>query len=132
MLELIIVVVIIGILTAIALPNYFGMKEREHDKDASASLKLIMAAQRIYRMETGNYDEQNSGVGATDIANINTILRLSLPSAASRVWDYRTKSDNTALPPTTCAESIRTTTARTISFNNIGDDDPVRDGACPP
>lgn len=123
-LELVIVVVIIGILAAIALPSYFGMKEREHDKDASANLKLIMAAQRIYRMERGGYLENGT------IANINDLLRLSLPAAANNIWDFKTEANNAGAPPTTCGQATRTTTSRTISFNNIGEDDPVKDGVC--
>lgn len=135
LLETVIVVVIISILVAIALPSYYGMKERDHDKDAGANLKLIMAAQKIYRMETGVYDIEDSGTPATDISNINSILRLSLPSGANRIWDYKAVADNVASPPTSCVEATRTTVgligaSRSLSFRNTGNDDAVT-GSCP-
>lgn len=135
LLETLIVIVIISILAAIALPYYYGVKEQENDKDASTNLKLIMAAEKIYRMEVGAYDVEDSGNAATDIANINDILRLSLPSAGNRVWDYKTVADNGAAPPTACAQATRTTAgligaSRTLRFRNTGEDDPVS-GTCP-
>jgi len=109
LIEVLTVVVIIAILVAIALPSYVAMKEKEHDREAGASMRLIMAAQKIYRMETSVYDVENSGAAATDIANINSVLRLSIPNDnATRIWDYRTVADNVADPQTTCVEATRT------------------------
>lgn len=127
LLEMLIVVVIIAVLAALALPNYFGMKEREYDRDAGANLKLIMAAQKIYRMETGVYDARAYG----NIDTINNILRLSLPSGTTKLWDYRTVSDNMAAPPTTCVEAQRSGTARTLRFRNT-EDEPVGNYDNPP
>lgn len=149
LLETIIVVVIIGILVAIALPNYYGMKERDFDKDGGANLKLIIAAQKIYRMETGNYDFRNTGAATPDVINanttddidkINSILRLSLPRGTTRIWNYQTVADIVSDPQTTCAQATRTDVSRlgptrSLRFNTA-DTEPVGEyggasGTCP-
>lgn len=79
LLELIIVIVVIGILTAISLPNFTKAKERALSKEAAANLKLIYAAEKIYQLEVGGF------YGTTDIDLINSQLRLSLNEAN---WDY--------------------------------------------
>jgi len=103
LIEVLTVVVIIAILVAIALPSYVGMKEAEHNREAGASMRLIMAAQKIYRMETAQY-----WVGANE-TNLNSNLRLSLPTdAGTAIWGYQTVADNVADPQTTCVEATRT------------------------
>lgn len=81
LIELIAVVVIIGILAAIMVPNYNRARERAVDKQAKAILSLIRAAQRNYKMETGGYCP-----GTTSISDINTNLRLDLVDDGN--WGY--------------------------------------------
>jgi len=79
--ELLIVVVIIGVLAALALPGFGVTKERVLDREAKATLSLLQAAEKIYRMEEGGY------YSSTDIGNINTNLRLNIP-ASGLSWGY--------------------------------------------
>ena len=72
LIELMVVVIIVGILAGIALPQYVRSRERTMDKQAKAILSLIRAAERAYKMETGGY---YTGSG---ISNINTYLNLDL------------------------------------------------------
>lgn len=83
LLELMIIVVILGVLATLGLVNYTGIREHALGKEARANLKLIAAAERIYRMEYGFYYGRQA-----DEAEINTLLKLSLPTAAGRTWDY--------------------------------------------
>jgi len=87
--ELIFVLVIIGILASLALPNYRNIKEQALDKEAKVNLKLIQAAEKIYRMEVGFYYHS---IVCPDNAGINTNLRLSLPTGSSRSWSYQTQT----------------------------------------
>jgi len=82
LIEIIIVIVIVGILSAIALPNFGIMREKQLDKEAKAVLKLIQAAERIYRMENGSY------YSSSNIALINSNLRLGLPDTGTPNWTY--------------------------------------------
>jgi prepilin-type N-terminal cleavage/methylation domain-containing protein len=54
LLELIIVIGIILILAGISIPNFYKAKERSLGREAISNLKLIAAAERIYRMESPN------------------------------------------------------------------------------
>lgn len=121
LLELIVVILIIGIIAAIALPNFGPMRERVLDKEATANLKLIQAAERVYRMETSFYYPYSGS--ETSIGTINTDLRLFLPAGATRNWDYEVKD-------TGCAQATRTVgTVRYWRFD-IGEDEPLS-GTCP-
>ena len=90
--------VIIGILATLGLPQFSRTKERAIGKEAIANLKLIAAAEKIYRMEANAYYPIPAGTRSniagdcsTDGA-INGCLRLSLPSGATRNWDYAVSS----------------------------------------
>ncbi|MEI6831897.1 MAG: prepilin-type N-terminal cleavage/methylation domain-containing protein [Candidatus Omnitrophota bacterium] len=89
LLELIIVVVIIGIMAALAMPQYNKTKERVLQKEAIANIKLIAAAEKIYRMEAGGYlgcycynptHCANAGYGC------NALLHLSLSTSKWNYW----------------------------------------------
>lgn len=81
--EIIIVVVIIAILSAIALPNFNKSKENGYNREANLTLKLIQDAERFYYIEHDNYTicDDNSAV----IAN----LKLNIPTDSTRYWDYK-------------------------------------------
>lgn len=79
LMELMVVVIIIGLLATLALPAFHGMKERALNKEAMANLKLIQAAERIYRMEYGVYWP------CGDTSVLNDQLKLDL---SARNWDY--------------------------------------------
>jgi len=83
LMELMVVVIIVGILATIAIVQFSGPKEQSLEKEAKANLKLIAAAQKIYRMEVGSY------VTAGNEKDINNRLRLMLPQkTGSKNWDY--------------------------------------------
>ncbi len=82
LIEILIVVIIVGILASLALPNFGPFKENTLDKEAKASLSLIRAAEKIYRMENGSYHM------ATNTVQVNNWLRLSLPTSGSSNWGY--------------------------------------------
>lgn len=85
LIEMLIVIIIIGILAALALPNFGPFKEKTLEREAKASLSLIRAAEKIYRMENSSY---YPGAGTVLTAAINTNLKLSLPTGTPN-WDYK-------------------------------------------
>lgn len=87
LIELLIVLVIVGILVSFAVPQFAVTKERALDREAKATLGLMRAAERIYKMEEGSY-YPSAGSSTSDIDAINTNLKLSLPAAASGNWTY--------------------------------------------
>ena len=82
--ELLVVIVIIGILAALGMPTYSAIKEKTLDREAKASLALIQAAEKIYKMETTFYYPYSGSESNVD--NINNNLKLSLPNPVS--WSY--------------------------------------------
>lgn len=105
--ELIIVVIIIGILASIAIPAYMHTQERAFDSDAKASVKLIQAAERIYRLESGFYYPPSGSVSVN--STINTNLKLSLPVTTPK-WTYTANSTGNASALRTSGSHIRTWT----------------------
>ena len=91
LIELIVVVIIIGILAALALPGFGVSKERALDKEAKANLALIQAAEKIYKMESGFYYPSSGNTSV--IADINTYLRVNLPTGALS-WTYNVNGDS--------------------------------------
>jgi prepilin-type N-terminal cleavage/methylation domain-containing protein len=80
LLELLIVIGVIAILAGISIPNFYKAKERTLGKEATSSLKLISAAERIVRMEsTDNLYVACSGTGC------NSSLHLMLNATN---WTY--------------------------------------------
>ena len=62
LIELMAVVVIIGILAAIAIPNYIGQQDKARDAAALAQLRMAATSQQLH------YVDQNSYAGAaTDL-----------------------------------------------------------------
>jgi len=85
--EILVAVVIVGILAAVGLPNYIMIKEKTLNREAKATLELIRAAEKIYRMEYGAYYGPES-----DPATINQFLKINLPVTAAPLWSISVDS----------------------------------------
>jgi prepilin-type N-terminal cleavage/methylation domain-containing protein len=70
LIELLIVIVIVGILAAIAIPSYTGYMVRARRADAKTALEQFRAAQEMHRAERGGYanDTANPGLYANPIS----------------------------------------------------------------
>ena len=128
LLEMLAIIIIIGILAAIALPNFAPVREKALDKEASASLKLIQAAEKIYRMETDFYYPYSTGttVTETNITYINQYLKLNLPETNQK-WDYTCTSTS----PTACAYATRSNDPTKQWHLGVSDTGEPTSGACP-
>ncbi len=118
LLELLIVVIIIGILTSLAIANYGKTKEYALDKEAISNLKLIQVAEKSYYMDS----VPNTYYASPVITDINSNLKLSLPSSSQRSWNYQVSS-------TGCAGATRYNGPNTRSWyltidDAAGDPDP--------
>jgi type IV pilus assembly protein PilA len=98
LIELMVVVLIIGILIAIALPTFLGARNRANDKAAQSSLRnAIVAAKTCFT----DKDTYNDGAGNLCNAAALTLIETSL--------QFSDDADVFALPPT--AVSIKAPTA---------------------
>ena len=66
LIELLVVVLIIGILAAVAVPQYKRAVEKSHIVEAVANLRAIANAHQVYYLSTGEYLDANS-IGNLDI-----------------------------------------------------------------
>ncbi len=82
--ELIAVLVIIGILSAIALPQFRAARENALEREAQSVLKLIQAAEKIYGVEMTHYWAYSTTTG------INSGLKLDIP--LNNNWAYSVDS----------------------------------------
>jgi type IV pilus assembly protein PilA len=63
LIELMIVVAIIGILAAIAIPNFIKFQAKAKQSEAKANLKAAFTAEKAYAQEKDNYSPQINVVG---------------------------------------------------------------------
>jgi prepilin-type N-terminal cleavage/methylation domain-containing protein len=134
--EMVIVIIIIGILAALAFPQFSKTKEHAIGKEAIVNLKLIAAAEKIYRMESTNQFYSScqclcSGTGAGCCDNTtngcNYYLKLGL---TPQNWNY----SSTGAASTFSSTATRTATGGsysgcTYTINNSTDEPTTAD--CP-
>jgi len=84
--ELIIVMIMLGVLSTLALTHFSGTKEKFLDKEAIAALQVLQAAQKTHKVETGTY--YPSAGSDSSITTINSNLGVYLPTTASPFWNY--------------------------------------------
>jgi type IV pilus assembly protein PilA len=65
LIELMVVVLIIGILVAIALPTFLGARKRAQDKAAESNLRNAIAAAKTFFTDQDVYTGFNAAAGAT-------------------------------------------------------------------
>lgn len=80
LIEILVVIMIMGILSTIALPLYLKARRNTYDKEAWATLKIIKSAEKMRQIETTQYIVCNGN------ADCGQKLNLDLP--ASSGWDY--------------------------------------------
>jgi prepilin-type N-terminal cleavage/methylation domain-containing protein len=118
LIELVVVLVIIGVLATLGIAPYNMYRENALDREAEGNLALIIAAEKVYRME-----RQAFYIEASE-ALLNTNLRLFLP-VTNMNWDYFTTQSAAALP-VCCAQATRAGRNWRLCTNG---NEPVK-GAC--
>lgn len=81
--ELLIVIIIVTILSAVAIPTYIKTVEKARSEEAITNLKLIYDAEGIYRLENDVYIPDSAIF--TSILILNPDLYLDIKQ---RSWDY--------------------------------------------
>jgi type IV pilus assembly protein PilA len=93
LIELMVVVLIIGILIAIALPTFLGARERAQDRAAQSSLRNALAAAKTIFTDTDDY----SRVNTTTLGDAETSLEfVDGDSTGPTVVSWDVSTTNTA------------------------------------
>lgn len=102
LLELLVVVIIIGILATVAVPQFIGFVDRSRESEAVNVITTLLTAELLYNQEQGSF--------TTD----NTKLAVSIPSL--RTWSTPVL-DTSAAPP--AGSNIEGTYIQ-VSLNSAG------------
>jgi prepilin-type N-terminal cleavage/methylation domain-containing protein len=97
LIELMVVIVIIGILAAIAIPKLFGMSAKAKAQEVGPAVGTWTKLQLAYKMETGNYG------GPKDISYI--LPNASGDDLSSETGNFKYTATGDAATPTWKAES---------------------------
>jgi prepilin-type N-terminal cleavage/methylation domain-containing protein len=79
--ELLITVIIIGVISAFAIPNYTKTVNKARAKDAVYNLNLIREAVRLYAVREGSYP-----AAALNISTINTTFQTNVMEQEGNVY----------------------------------------------
>jgi prepilin-type N-terminal cleavage/methylation domain-containing protein len=129
LIEILVVLIIIAVLAALAWPNYLSIKEKTLNSEAKATLSLIRAAEKIYRMEQGFYYPYLADTST--ISDINSYLKISLPEASAK-WAINVASPTISTGTGTATRSPGDGRIWDIDFTNDSDPDCTGGTYCPP
>jgi prepilin-type N-terminal cleavage/methylation domain-containing protein len=122
LLETVIVLIIIGILVALAWPNFTTLREEMLKKDAWGNLRYLQAAEKKYHMSKDSKYYPASG-SVSNIAQINGNLTMNMPEGGTPAWAYTVYS-------TGCVQAQRNLSAGDIWHLHIGDEGDPQSGSC--
>ena len=90
LIELLIVLVIIGILLAIAVPSYLGFKDRASKSAAQANVRSAVPAVEAYYADTGHYTNMTLTTGdapdLTGLKGIDAGIKVTVLSAGPSTY----------------------------------------------
>jgi prepilin-type N-terminal cleavage/methylation domain-containing protein len=88
LIEIVVVLTVIGILSALAWPNYMAIKEKTLNREARAMLLLLYTEEKSYKMEHREYYPEAAVV--SNIPEINQNLKLSISLSSNWVFTLDT------------------------------------------
>ncbi len=93
LIELLTVVIIIGLLAAVALPRFTGAREKAHRSQMLTSLRTLVSAQEAYFEEFFAYA---SDVSALEF-NETPVVNVQILETAGNGWSAKTTHNNTSI-----------------------------------
>jgi prepilin-type N-terminal cleavage/methylation domain-containing protein len=116
--ELLVVMLILGLLAAIAIPSFFNQRDKARDADAKAAVRTAETAAETIATDNNGVYNGAGGVTVGNLQNIEQTLNgasLSVPAVAADSYTVRVTSDtgntfdisraNTGITTLTCATS---------------------------
>jgi len=105
LIELMVVVLIIGILVAIALPTFLGARERAQNRAAQSSLRNALVAAKTAYTDTSDYTTATSAglpaiepsltyLGAAAPSTGPTVVSVAVTGGTSGIWSGAALSDS--------------------------------------
>ena len=121
LIELMIVVAIIGVISAIALPSYNSYMTKSRRADAKVALTKMADAQERWYLQNSTYTKEVTDVGGATSPDGNYKLEITTTAAADLLNGYVMKA--TAIADQTndakCAEFILSSTGAKTATNDV-------------
>jgi prepilin-type N-terminal cleavage/methylation domain-containing protein len=119
LIELIIVIIVIGILAAVAVPQYLTATERAQAGKARSNIGLIAQAEKIYRAEMDTYI-----IVANDAANatLGNFVELNAVDADTN-WSYTVAAGGSGITTSFTVSATRTSgsnNGETLTLDELG------------
>jgi len=95
LIELMVVVLIIAILLAIAIPTFLGARERAQDRASQSNLRNALTAQKVFYTDNQQYTVDSGAGPIKDIEPSLTFASGAAPATVGTV--YMTVQDNASL-----------------------------------
>lgn len=103
LLELMIVVAIVAILSAIAIPSYQKYILRAHRTDATRALQDMASREENYYFNNNTYPSTNASIGAP-LVTTNGYYSLTIPSSSATNYTVMATPLTTQLKDTACGK----------------------------
>ena len=81
------VVVIIGILAAIAIPNYIGQQDKAKDAAAMAQLRMAATSQQLYYVDQNAYTGNVTDLEAYGFRQVEQVVTVGVANASTYCMD---------------------------------------------
>ena len=102
--EIMIVVIIVGIIAAFALPNFQNSIDNSHERDGYTQLMAVQAANTIYKAQNGTYYKSTTAVSEAGPTGLNTNLNINIiPNGLT--YSYTSNAGGTTFTATTTSSS---------------------------
>jgi type IV pilus assembly protein PilA len=91
--ELLVVMLILGILAAIAIPSFFNQRDKARDADAKSASRTAQTAMETYATDNGGSYAGATAAGLQAIEETLNAAALSVPAVAADSYTVRVTSD---------------------------------------
>lgn len=115
--ELLIVIAIIGILSALLMANFIGVRQRARDAQRKADLRQMQAAFEIYRSDTSSYPTTMPACNSP-LVNLTTTYMAKMPCDLTTTYNggkYYFSGSTTSYTLVACLENTGDASAETTS-----------------
>ena len=100
LIELMVVVLIIGILLAIAIPTFLGARDRANDRSAQSNLRNALTAEKTVYTDAELYTDTNAAAGVTAMTAVEPSLTWQAASATYQPRQVSATDPSTVSGPT--------------------------------